>query len=167
MKTIYTFTSSLLIAGACSTVPPAVPVSAVGASMIALHGEWVGDFQYSDTDVNGAIHFVLDARGDSAVGDVLRFGPQRSNQVVDRMQPHGRVMHTGRNQNVRIPFIRAAGGQLYGELEPYWDADCECEARADFSGDIADEVISGSFSSYRNGPPQRGKWKVERQAGSR
>jgi hypothetical protein len=57
---------------------------------------------------------------------------------------------------------------LTGELDPYWDFDCSCQARTTFRGVIHDNVIEGTYETRLQGffRHRTGTWRVTRLAGA-
>jgi hypothetical protein len=50
-------------------------------------------------------------------------------------------------------------------MAPYWDPDCDCRAYTAFEGKLAQNRITGTFSSRREASDQgmvAGEWRAER-----
>jgi hypothetical protein len=69
------------------------------------------------------------------------------------------------SQLLSIHFVNAHDGRIRGTLDPHWDPDRGCEARASFLGSVDGDVISGSFVSFCEDGVRtwHGRWRVERK----
>ncbi len=152
----------------CASVPPAIPVYADADQVGVLVGDWAGSYAYEQGEWrSGSIAFVLGAAGDTARGDVLMMVPpdptipasDATSQWV-QVQPANPV-----GQVLSISFIRAAGGAVMGELDPYVDPACRCVLITRFAGRVEGETVVGSFTSRRadTGEVRTGRWKVSRR----
>jgi hypothetical protein len=63
-----------------------------------------------------------------------------------------------------ITFVRAAGGTVFGRLDPYNDPVCGCELKTTFTGHIKGNLIEGSYASEHvtGGDRVEGRWRVVR-----
>jgi len=161
----------MVLAPACSSAPadrppaPTFPVSGSAADLKGLEGRWEGEYSSAETGRSGTI--VFEFRNGEGSGDVLMM-PKGS---TEPLRPNRReaVADTLRNMPavLTIRFAQASGGALIGDLAPYVDPDCECEARTTFNGRRSGDAIEGSFTSTTMQPAERrvsGKWKVSRSA---
>src|SRR2546430_1224221 len=60
-----------VVAAACSSARPPVPMVGQARDVAALAGDWVGEYSSAESGRSGSISFTLRAQGDSAVGDVV------------------------------------------------------------------------------------------------
>lgn len=152
-----------LVAMGCASSPPAVVLEADPADQSALVGEWHGDYGSSATGRHGSILFVLNAAGDSAVGEVLMVptgytAPRTAAEASEQIRrPIPQVLS--------IAFVYAQNGNLTGQLAPYRDPGCGCPVNTVFSGRFTGpDTIAGTF--VITGPPQHGTqsgdWNVRR-----
>jgi hypothetical protein len=157
----------LVFVSACALNLPPVRVEGAAAEVAQLAGEWIGE--YSSDDYNGrsgSIVFTLDPAEHFARGDVL-MTPRGSRMPYVRRDPErlagGRVLGAP-SQSLTILFVRADNGEIYGELDPYWDPDLECEARTTFTGVRVGNTISGRFETRFSSPLGKttGRWRVTR-----
>jgi hypothetical protein len=160
-------------ASACSTNLPPVLLDGPRADLAALAGEWRGSYQ-ADTGTaarSGSILFRIAAEGGSAAGDVLMLPPDLATGMPAGARgaadpwtspPAPAVVLT-------IRFVQAAGGTVYGVLDPYRDPVCGCELRTEFAGTLRGDVIEGSYTSVHveDGRVSGGHWRVERYEAGR
>ncbi|MDQ2869641.1 MAG: hypothetical protein M3S32_02785 [Acidobacteriota bacterium] len=159
----------IVLAPACSSAPadrppaPTFPVSGSAADLKGLEGRWEGEYSSAETGRSGTI--VFEFRNGEGSGDVLMM-PKGSTEPL-RPNRHEAVADTLRTMPavLTIRFAQASGGALVGDLAPYVDPDCECEARTTFHGRRSGDAIEGSFTSTTMQPSERrvsGKWNVSR-----
>ena len=154
-----------LLAGGCATTQPAVPVQGSAADLSQLAGQWSGDYVGDAGGRRGVITFQLAAGADTAQGDVIMFPQQRyTTRLVDDPHQTGSMPTP---QGLTIRFVRATGGQVSGQLDPYTDPECQCTVSTTFEGRLKGDVIEGHYISHRDGraDPLRGEWKVKRKRG--
>ena len=154
-----------LFACGCASTTPAVPVQGSAADLSLLAGEWSGEYVGDAGGRRGVITFNLAAGADTAQGDVIMFPQQRyTTRLVDDPQKTGSMPMP---QDLSIRFVRAAGGQVSGQLDAYTDPECKCTVTTIFEGRLKGDVIEGHYISHRDGraDPMRGQWKVKRRRG--
>jgi hypothetical protein len=158
------FLPAALLALACGGSSPPVPVLASAADIRRLAGEWVGEYASAQTGRAGSILFALDSAEDHAHGDVV-MGP--ANRVWSGFSRDEMSQRPARaeSQVLTIRFVRAAGGEVSGTLEPYTDPQCRCTVRTEFYGRLRADTIAGRFEirPVGGGSPRRGEWRVVRQ----
>jgi hypothetical protein len=68
-------------------------------------------------------------------------------------------------QVLRIAFVRIAGGEVAGTLDPYTDPECKCTVQTTFTGTLRGNTIEGTFVTRGAELPreQAGRWKVTRR----
>ena len=157
---------TIAFASGCSVAMRPVTFDAKPAEWERLAGDWRGDYTITGRDRHGVIEFSLKAVEREASGDVLmiadRFGwpmtgmPPKDGAV--RPAPSGPQLLT-------IRFVEAAGGEIRGNMDPYWDPDRNCRAWASFLGSVDGDVIAGSFISVCDDGARvlGGRWRVERR----
>ena len=158
----------MLIAG-CAFRSRPVPLQASPADWEKLDGQWRGEYSMTGHDRHGLIAFDLKAGTHLAEGDVLmipdRFAwPYRGRGDVGA-NPAEQKRPQDDSQLLSIRFVAAENGQISGAMDPYWDPDRACQARATFLGSVAGNTIEGSFISVCEDGVRtlRGRWKVERR----
>lgn len=149
---------------ACSQTPSPVPISGEPADIAALEGEWVGEYHaLGQSGRSGTILFRLEAGADTAHGDVLMHIAGRETAEV--------LPYTGdpwvnvpRDRILTVTFVRAAGGTVFGRLDPYNDPVCGCEMKTTFTGRIKGNLIEGNYTSehVNGGDRIEGRWRVSR-----
>ena len=162
-RTIPVLIATTLLA-ACSSAPQPVPLEGTPADIRALEGEWIGEYHaYDPSDRSGTILFRLEAGQDSATGDVLMHlsGRETAAMVPLTTDPWADVAP---DQILSITFVRAAGGTVFGRLDPYHDPVCGCELRTTFTGRIKGNLVEGTYTSQHvNGADRiEGRWRVVR-----
>lgn len=160
-----------LIAAACSAgcgfAMRPVMFEATPANWEALAGEWRGEYTISGHDRHGLITFRLKAAERQAAGDVLMI-PERLGRPYGPVPPKDAIGHLPPGtepQLLSIRFVGAERGMLRGSMDPYWDPDRECLARASFLGSVDGDTISGSFLSVCEDGVRalKGRWRVDRR----
>jgi hypothetical protein len=157
----------LVLASACAANLPPIQVDGTSRDLDRLVGQWTGEYQ-SDEDQGrtGSIAFILGAEERVAKGDVLT-SPRNVAMRFEGRDPEwvatGRTLGSA-SQSLTIHFVRAEDQRLYGELDPYWDPDLQCEAVTRFEGVRAGNTIRGTyettFPSLRI--KKTGRWTVTR-----
>lgn len=161
-RNTYIAAAAVLTIG-CASSPPLVVLEADPADQTALVGEWHGEYGSSATGRHGSILFVLNAAGDSAVGEVLMVpagytAPRTAAEASEQIRrPIPQVLS--------IAFVYAQDGNLTGQLAPYRDPGCGCPVNTVFSGRFTGPAtIAGTF--VITGPAQHGTqtgdWSVRR-----
>lgn len=152
---------------ACSRAAPPVPVLATEADIRLLAGEWVGEYGSPESGRSGSIAFTLDSAEDHAHGDVLMGPPARNwTAFEDRIiEPFELAAREG-TQVLTIRFVRAAGDQVSGVLDPYDDPTCGCPVRTEFVGRLIGDTLSGTYETRptTGGRATAGRWRVVRSA---
>lgn len=152
------------LAAACSSAPQPIPLSGAPADIQALEGEWIGEYHsYDQSGRSGTILFRLEAGQDTARGDVLMHiaGRETAEVIPLTTDPWANVSP---EQVLNITFVRAAGGTVFGRLEPYHDPVCGCEIDTRFTGRMKGNLIEGTYTSVHvNGADRTtGRWRVVR-----
>ena len=150
---------------ACATAPP-IPMNASPADIELLAGEWDGTYSSQDTGRNGSIWFKLIAGEDHAHGDVFMI-------PLGRLEPYYRYPADNRRPAAERPdmsrvltvrFARLSGGLLNGQLDPYWDPDCSCQAVTVFRGRLSGDTLKGTFDTRLGfGRVATGRWVADRR----
>jgi hypothetical protein len=155
-----------LAVAACSRAEPAlVPVS--GGGVGALAGEWEGSYASPQTGRGGSIVFRLTAGRDTAEGDVVMV-PRGTAQPLQRAPDAPGAASAAAHpipEALAIRFVRAEGGRVSGQLEPYRDPDCACPVSTVFEGTVSGDRIEGTFTT-RGSPAHgtaTGTWRVRRK----
>lgn len=145
-----------LLAAACASNLPRVPVIGNVADVQALAGEWSGEYWSLETGRSGNILFRLEAGADSAIGDVLMIPMGQRHDHPDGIHPA--------TEYIPISFVSVANGHVRGVLEPYRDPGCGCLVSTSFNGELRGNSIEGTFASRHGetGSLQEGRWRVTR-----
>ena len=151
---------------ACAAHQPAVPVVGPVSDIAALVGEWSGEYSSGETGRSGSISFVLDARGDTAYGDVIMI-PRGFNQPLSASPNEApTAAERPRAETLTISFVRVSGNEVSGVLAPYRDPECGCTLATRFVGWLRGDTIAGAYFSHhqRSEAEAQGRWKVVRKA---
>lgn len=150
----------------CGIAMRQVPFEASAADWEALAGDWRGDYTIADSDRHGSIMFRLKAGSREAAGDVLMIADRATGPYRPAPDPQRRPQAHDETQLLTIRFVAVDRGRVRGSMDPYWDPDRRCQARASFMGSIKGDVIAGPFSSVCEDGlrPYQGTWRVERHA---
>lgn len=146
---------------ACASTPETVPLVGTSRDLSGLVGEWSGEYDGGSTGRSGSIVFVLRSAADTARGDVMMV-PRASGEAPSVNGRAGPLqLRSGRV--LSIAFVRVAGGDVSGTLDPYTDPDCQCTVQTTFTGTLRGNTIEGSFVTRGAGREQTGRWRVTRQ----
>jgi hypothetical protein len=153
----------MLAAAACRYRPEPVPIRGERDDLARLAGSWVGEYTGTTSGRTGNITFTLKAETDSAFGDVLMVPAGATNSFLPADSPIEHRQHAGSPQVLRVSFVRVAGAQVSGTLEPYTAPDCDCVVRTTFTGTIGGDAVDGTFVTRGpSGYEQAGRWRVVR-----
>ena len=158
-----TWIALLLLAG-CRYRPEPVLLRGDPNDLRALAGKWDGVYSGLESGRAGNITFEITANADSAFGEVLLTIPGDWGPVfpVDLGAAH--LEHARSAQTLNVQFVRIAGGQVRGTLEPYRAPDCSCVVHTVFTGSVVGDRILGSFVTIlENGREQHGTWQLKRK----
>lgn len=141
---------------------PEIQLEAPPSDLERLVGEWEGRYTGGRQGRSGSIVFTLVSGEDHAHGDVLMI-PEGSQRGYSRYP--GPETDEPLSQFLTIRFVRAAGGEVSGSLDPYWDPDARCPTYTAFRGMVTASVMKGTFESRcENGViSTTGGWKVARR----
>lgn len=148
---------------ACSQTPQPVPLAGSPADLTALEGEWMGEYHsYEEAGRSGTIYFRLEAGQDTARGDVLMHIAGR--ETVGAIPHESPWTNVPEDRLLAVTFVRAAGGTVFGELDPYHDPVCGCEMKTTFTGRIKGNLVEGTYTSehINGGDRHTGRWRVHR-----
>jgi hypothetical protein len=133
----------------CTYLSP-VNLDATPADLELLVGEWHGEYESVALNRGGTIDFKLESTGAQAHGDVLMV-PSGSGQPYEPTyygtEPPEQAPDPFRSRVLTIRFVRAYGGSISGDLDPYWDPDSNCEARSTFRGHLEVGKMEGTFTT--------------------
>jgi hypothetical protein len=150
----------------CSLAMRPVPVSASHIQWEALAGEWHGTYEMNGYDRHGTIAFKLVAIEEQASGEVLMI-PERTGWPYTMNRPEAGQRPEPvepRTQLLTIRFVEASDGTLSGTMDPYWDPDRRCTARASFTGVVEGDSVNGTVTSVCENDVGvlRGQWRARR-----
>lgn len=155
-----------LFGAGCAYLSP-VTLDATPADLELLVGEWHGEYESKALGRSGSIEFKLLAGEAQAHGDVLMIpkGAARAYQPSYGTYPNEPSPDPFRSRALTIRFVRAYGGSISGDLDPYWDPDSNCQAHSTFSGRLEVGKMDGTFTTYLacNGTEATGTWKMTRK----
>lgn len=155
---------TLILATACALNPAPVPVEGARADVVALAGEWFGEYGSAETGRSGSILFTLEPGRDTAYGDVVMI-PREAGVTYDDATLHTMAHAAPRQQVLKIRFVRVVGNSVVGTIEPYQSPDCECQLLTTFRGEMSGDRIDGTFTIHHSGhesQAQKGTWWVKR-----
>jgi hypothetical protein len=156
----------------CSWRRTPVQVVSDSASIMALVGDWEGDYSSTETGRNGTISFHLATAKDTAYGDVFMIPRAEPARVVDQDRVRDAYVRVqGPAEPLKIRFVRLESGHVSGILDEYKDPTCGCTLITTFDGNFRDaNTIEGTFTTRgttAGHQPAAGRWKVTRQRLSR
>jgi hypothetical protein len=139
-----------------------VPLRGTAEDIAALTGDWRGTYTSPDLRREGTIWFTLVNAEDHAHGDV-RMTPR------GRLEPYQPYDSTTRRpheppQFLSIRVVQVSSNNVRGDLDPYWDPDCECVATTTFLGVRNGDRLQGTFETrLMTGTTVTGRWHVDRR----
>jgi hypothetical protein len=144
----------------CQTAAP-VRVEGNPTALANLTGAWEGEYSGGPKGRHGKIRFTFTAVGEQARGEIWMTPAGDKDQDQARIS-RGEAAVPNSPRLLRIQVVELVDGQVKGRLEPYWDPDCDCEAKTTFEGRIDGDLIEGSFFASTSNTPS-GRWKVSRR----
>jgi hypothetical protein len=163
--------AAILSLWACARPPAPGPARAAASTprpdpaVLALVGEWAGEYGDDGLGPGGSIAFSLAAYGDTARGDVVML-PRGSSRPLLPAREEGEAGRADTPDPLTISFVRVGGDHVSGSLAPYADPACGCTLYTSLVGRLAGDAISGTFSSLNAAMGtmrQTGTWKVLRR----
>lgn len=152
-----------MAASACRYQPSPVLLQGAAADIVALEGEWVGEYSSPDSRRSGSITLTIRAGTDTAFGDVVMRSPA-GQAIVAADDPREHLQHAPSADVLRIAFVRVVGGMVAGQLEPYIAPDCQCVVHTVFQGTIHGNLVTGEyFTRAEAGLRQQGTWSASRR----
>jgi hypothetical protein len=131
----------VVVAAACGGSQKDIAVKGEDSELIAIAGDWVGEYQGRDSGRSGPVRFSLQLGRHVAEGEVFMGG----------------------ETPLKIQFIEVDGRQLKGTIAPYTDPNCSCEVSTSFLGTRTNDEVSGTFETKVKDTIQTGTWKVARK----
>jgi hypothetical protein len=151
------------LAASCSGRPAAVPVMGEPQDLSALSGEWNGTYKTTAGRVRtGHLFFNLRPGKDTAIGYVVMTYPTEPVTI----DPYVYAAPVVQTEQLSIAFVRATGGRVSGQIEPYKDPWCGCQLRTSFVGRVRGDKIVGTFTTQHleTNLITWGEWQASRQA---
>lgn len=151
------------LAASCSSRPASVPVLGDPQDISALSGEWNGTYKTTTGRVRtGHLFFNLRPAKDTAIGYVVMTYPVEPVTI----DPYTYAAPAVQTEQLSIAFVRAVGGRISGQIEPYKDPWCGCLLRTTFVGRLRGDRIEGTFTSRHLDTTltTSGEWRASRQA---
>lgn len=159
---------AVALAVGCRTVPK-MPVQLQGdpTSIAWLAGSWTGEYWGGAGGRGGSLSFALRSGTDSLYGDVTMIDPHgQLLRPADPMDVH--ALHVRSVQQLHIDVVRVEADSIRGMLEPYVAPDCDCTVTTIFTGRVAGDRITGSFTSRAGGRVRaEGLWEMKRVGDAR
>ena len=153
-----------VVAAACSSARPPVPMVGQARDVAALAGDWVGEYSSAESGRSGSISFTLRAQGDSAVGDVVMIPTGYGQPLVRWRDPAMAPATRPQSEVLTINFVRVEGGRVSGTLAPYADPQTGARLITTFAGDLKGSTIEGTYTTQlSSGGTQQGRWTVQRK----
>ncbi len=137
-----------LLAAACGSSLNSVPVRGSDGEVVALAGEWKGQFDGIANGRRGTIAFALETGRHTADGKVMMY------DEGSKADP----------THLRIEYLEVANHQVTGRIQDYQDPTCNCVVETHFEGAITGDIIIGTYRVKAQGTDQErlGQWSVER-----
>jgi hypothetical protein len=159
---------AVALAVGCRTIPQ-MPVQLQGdpTSIAWLAGSWTGEYWGGAGGRGGSLSFTLRSGTDSLYGDVTMIDPHGQQvRPADPMDVH--ALHVRSVQQLHIDVVRVEADSIRGMLEPYVAPDCDCTVTTIFTGRVAGDRISGTFTSRAGGRVRaEGLWEMKRVGDAR
>ena len=154
---------ALFLASCTSAPPPVVPVVATAPASMALAGKWEGEYSSIQTQRSGSIRFQLAAKSDSAFGDVVML-PKRTPYRTSGNEVSAAPVADPPAQTLSINFVIATGDSVFGQMDPYEDAQGSVLLTR-FAGLMKGDRITGRYftSNLRTSEASSGEWSVRRK----
>lgn len=143
----------------CQTAAP-VRVEGSPKTLAAVAGTWEGEYSGGPKGRSGKIRFTFAPEGQEARGEVWMM-PAGEKGQGETAAPKGEATVPSSPRLLRIQVVEVSDRRVKGRLEPYWDPNCDCEAKTTFEGRIEGDVIEGSFFASTSNTPA-GRWRVSR-----
>jgi len=148
---------------ACRYQPSPVQLEGSASDIASMAGQWEGTYEGRESGRSGSISFQVQAGKDTAFGDVLMQPRTGGRLVAADMESRSHAMHVTNPSLLHVTFVRIAGGQVEGALEPYIAPDCQCTVSTVFRGVQKNGALEGEFTtSGPMGLRQSGRWTVQR-----
>ena len=150
---------------ACARATPGIDVSSTDFDLDPLVGQWRGTYSSSSTGRSGTIAFTLRAGESAASGNVVMIPRPDSLLTPEEREA---VENGGSNprQVLNIHFVRKTGGSVHGNLDPYHEAECNCQVLTTFDCEFTNSTtIQGTYStvpSVAGGTVSGGTWTARR-----
>ena len=160
LSSLYLLLGAGIVSCALPSTAGQVPVEGNVTERSALSGEW-----------SGSIRFSLAERADSGRGEVeITFSPALSSAstsgTVDDKGETVAETNPKPSTIINLKVVKVEGGHVQGTTVPYWDPDCNCRARSEFEGTLAEGQITGTFTIHREATHDRlltGHWRADRK----
>jgi hypothetical protein len=143
--------------------PAPVPVAGPAEDVVALVGQWAGEYRSAETGRSGSILFTLEAGTDTAHGDIVMVAREPGMTHDDAIRV-ATTRHAA-NQVLTIRFVRISGSTVSGTIDRYPDPDGLGELITVFRGELTGDRIAGTYRTRHMGhdaPEQLGTWSVTR-----
>ena len=159
---------AVALAVGCRSVPQ-MPVQLQGdpTSIAWLAGAWTGEYWGGAGGRGGSLSFTLRSGTDSLYGDVTMVDPHGQQlRPADPTDVH--ALHVLSPKLLRIDVVRIQADSIRGMLEPYVAPDCDCTVTTMFTGRVAGDRITGSFTTRAGGRVRaEGLWEMKRTGDAR
>ena len=141
--------SAVFLALGCAASGKSIEVKGEDKDVISMAGQWEGTYESKEAGRQGKITFDLAAGRHTAEGQVMMYVPG----AEAAPQPIG------------VSFVGVDNDMIRGELKPYMDPSCSCEAMTTFEGFHGGDTIEGTFTIKPEslGKSFPGTWIVERK----
>lgn len=164
---------ALMICAAAAAMPGcaprSLPVPVLGSveELAAVCGEWHGEYRDDASSRAGSIRFSLEAGTDTAFGDVVMHPAGRDQPFTPEADRYRDAERRESSRRLIISFVQIAEGRVQGELEPYFDPECDCTVVTVFVGALSGDMLEGTYESSIGGRGIRrtGTWRAVRTCG--
>jgi hypothetical protein len=121
--------SALFLAIGCGASGKSIEMKGEEKDVILMAGQWQGTYESKDAGRKGKITFDLAVGRHTAHGQVMMYVPGSE----------------AAPQPISVSFIGVDNSMISGQLDPYTDPTCSCEAKTTFEGYHDGDSIEGTF----------------------
>jgi hypothetical protein len=152
----------VLAFGACASSPAFVPLLTPEENMVALAGEWRGEYTNAVTGRKSTLFFSLTPGEREAAGEIVVY-PQGAPGVVNWERQVTLASARYLAEPLAVQFVSFESGILTARVGPYVDGNCGNVHVTTFFGELRNGRLVGSFVTRSEAhESQSGQWSASR-----